>query len=92
MQVLTNALKLLITYLGMLNATSNEYKNRHDKIGKYLHWKIRHETGMNIILNLYLWEQMLQSSGIFLSMQIEKIQATRPDIIIKGKKIAHWLT
>ena len=58
----------------------NEYKNRHDRVGQYIHWKVcqhykarHHKTGMNRNQNLLLKQRAPQSFGILQYVQTEKL-------------------
>lgn len=72
--------------------TSNEYKNRHDRIDQYLHWKIcyRIKTTVNFfILNLQLIEQINICSPILWDFSLNTDRTMHkncPDIIIKDRK------
>ena len=73
--------------------TPGEYKNRHDRVGQYLHWKICKHFSVDTNTNWYehhpepvtegqdftiLWDFPIQTD--------RTIQANRPDIVIKDKK------
>ena len=72
--------------------TPNEYKNRHDRVGLYLHWKICKHFSIGTQGNWYehhpapvtkvkdaivLWDFPIHTD--------RTIQANRPDIVIKDK-------
>ena len=72
--------------------TPNEYKNRHDRVGQYLHWKICKHFSIGTQGNWYehhpepvtegkdtvvLWDFPIHTD--------RTIQANRPDIVIKDK-------
>ena len=70
-----------------------EYKNRHDRVGQYIHWKVcqhykarHHKTGMNRNQNLLL----KQSATILWDFAI-KIYTIKPDITIKDHKSNSFL-
>lgn len=73
--------------------TPGEYKNRHDRVGQYLHWKICNHFSIKTQSNWYehhpdavtegknvtiLWDFSIQTD--------RAIQANRPDIVIKDRK------
>lgn len=71
----------------------NEYKNRHDRVGQYLHWTMCKHFGKCVSKHWYehrpapvteiedvtiLWDYTIHTD--------RKIEANRPDIIVKNQK------
>ena len=79
-----------------------EYKNKHDKVGQYIHWKIYYnitkphtmKTGMDINQNLLLKQRVPQSFEILQYIQTEKL--TPMNLILQLKIIkttpVYWLS
>ena len=72
--------------------TPNEYKNRHDRVGQYLHWKICKHFSIGTQGNWYEHHPAPVTEGkdttVLWDFPIHTdrtIQANRPDIIIKDK-------
>ena len=72
--------------------TSTEYKNRHDRVGEYLHWKISKHCKTPHTEKWYEHKTppvVGESTTILWDFQINTdrtIQANRPDIVIKDYK------
>ena len=74
--------------------TPNEYKNRHDSVGQYLHWKICKEYSIDTNPNWYEHHPKPVTEGNSVTILWDfpihtdrTIQANRPDIVVKDKKI-----
>ena len=73
--------------------TPNEYKNRHDRVGQYLHWKICKQYKISMPAHWYEHhpEPVVEGTNVTILWDFpvntdRTIQANRPDIIIKDKK------
>ena len=73
--------------------TPNEYKNRHDRVGQYLHWKICRHYSISTPSNWYEHHPDPVTEGKDVSILWDfpihtdrTIQANRPDIVIKDKR------
>jgi len=73
--------------------TPNEYKNRHDRVGQYLHWKIFRHYSISTPSNWYEHHPDPVTEGKDVSILWDfpihtdrTIQASRPDIAIKDKR------
>lgn len=73
--------------------TPGEYKNRHDRVGQYLHWKICRHFSINTKDNWYEHhpEPVTEGQDVTILWDFpihtdRTIQANRPDIVVKDKK------
>ena len=73
--------------------TPNEYKNRHDRVGQYLHWKICRHYSISTPSNWYEHHPDSVTDGQDVSILWDfpihtdrTIQANGPDIVIKDKR------
>ena len=71
----------------------HEYKNRHDRVGQYLHWKICKEYSIDTNPNWYKHhlEPVTEGNGVTILWDFpihtdKTIQANRSDIVVKDKK------
>lgn len=65
----------------------NKYKNHHDSLGQYLHWKICHHYWIKTAANWYGRHLEFVLEG-----RVRKTQANRPDLLLSNtekKTIAH---
>ena len=72
--------------------TPNGYKNRHDGVGQYLHWKILHQFSLEIKSNCYEHHPEPVSEGGNITTLCDfpvytdrTIQPNRQDIIVKER-------
>ena len=73
--------------------TPNEYKNRHDRVGQYLHWKIINHFSIETNSNWYEQHPEAVTEGKNVTILWDfpvhtdrMIQANRPDIVVKDKR------
>ena len=73
--------------------TPNVYKNRHDRVGQYLHWKILNHFSIETNSNWYEHhpEPVTEGKNVTILWDFpvhtdRMIQANRPDIVVKDKR------
>ena len=70
--------------------TPNEYKNRHDRIGQYLHWKILNHFSLEAKSNEHHPKPVIEGKNVTIlwdfSVHTDRtIQTNRRNIIVKDK-------